>query len=206
MTTLYARTLFPSPLAPLAAPTPPGAIPPLVYRIHHPSARTSYSFSSGFKAKNHTTVLSTTSQLSRFGLAHIHAATNISSPFISVYDNKDHAERVARWVAAKRGEETLVVEIDTQYLGRGPVLRAADLLREEAEQEAVSGVGRRDSAVSGGAGVGLQGREEEDSAWLHEGEYLFMYRIPMQAVRGEIVVARGEVRMESGGIGVIGGR
>ncbi|OAK93672.1 hypothetical protein IQ06DRAFT_235942, partial [Phaeosphaeriaceae sp. SRC1lsM3a] len=171
-------------LPPPAIPAPPpGSVPTLVYRVHHPSARTSYSFSSGFKAKNHTTILSTTSQLSRFGLAHIHFATNISSPFISAYDNKDHAERVARWMASKWGEETLIVEIDTQYLARGPVLRAADLLREEEK-----------------------GLQEIHSAWLHEGEYLFMYSIPIQAVRGHTVVSRGEVRRGSGGVGVIGSR
>lgn len=98
------------------------------------------------------------------------------------------------------------MEIDTQYLARGPVLRAADLLREEEKglQEIV-GSGRRDSAVSGGNG-GVQGREAEHSAWLHEGEYLFMYSIPIQAVRGHTVVSRGEVRRGSGGVGVIGSR
>lgn len=111
------------------------------------------------------------------------------------------------------GEEVLVVEIDTAYLGRGPVVRAADLLRGEKEAGNEGGVdgasGRRDSAVSRGSAASsggvVRGREGDGDAWLHEGEYLIMYRIPMQAVRGQMVVARGEVRRESG-VGVIGSR
>jgi hypothetical protein len=100
-----------------------------VYRIHRPSAQTRYSFSTGFSAKNHTTILNYTSALSRFGLAHLNQQTNISSPFISVYDNLAHAEQVAKHWADKWGEEVLVVSVDTRHFARGPVFRAADLLK-----------------------------------------------------------------------------
>jgi hypothetical protein len=159
-------------------PSAPTAIPDLVYRVHRTSAQTRYSFSTGFSAKNHTTILNYTSALSRFGLAHLHQQTNISSPFISVYDKLTHAEVVARQFAQKYGEDTLVVTIDTRHLARGPVFRAADLLKE---------------------GGGVEGNE-----WLHEGEYLVMYRIPMQAIRDQTPVARGEGAKQNA-VGVIGG-
>ena len=55
--------------------------------------------------------------------------TNISSPFISVYDNLAHAEKVARHWAETWGEEVLLVSVDTRHFARGPVFRAADLLK-----------------------------------------------------------------------------
>jgi hypothetical protein len=143
--------------------------------VHRASAQTRYSFSTGFSAKNHTTILNYTSALSRFGLAHLHQQTNISSPFISVYDKLLHAEAVARHFASKYGEDTMVVEIDTRHLARGPVFRAEDLLRKE--------------------GLGVE--------WLHEGEYLVMYSVPRQAIRGQTPVARGEGAKQNA-IGVIG--
>ena len=74
-------------------------------------------------------ILNYTSALSRFGLAHLNQQTNISSPFISVYDNLSHAEQVARHWAEAWGEEVLVVSVDTRHFARGPVFRAADLLK-----------------------------------------------------------------------------
>ncbi|KAH7392510.1 hypothetical protein BKA66DRAFT_607035 [Pyrenochaeta sp. MPI-SDFR-AT-0127] len=162
-----------SPCHTLSAPLPPAAptsIPPLVFRVHRAGAQTSYAFSSGFSSKNHTTILNYTSALSRFGLAHLRRQTNISSPFISVYDNLTHAESVAKHWAQKYGEDTFVVTVDTRHLARGPVFRAADLLKE------------------GGSDY----KEAEGSEWLHWGEYLVMYRIPAQAIRDQTPVARGE--------------
>jgi hypothetical protein len=152
-------------------------VPNFVYRVHRASAQTRYSFSTGFSAKNHTTILNHTSSLSRFGLAHINQQTNISSPFISVYDDLARAERVAHYFSQKYGEDTLVVTVDTHHLARGPVLRAADLLKD---------------------GTGREGEE-----WLHEGEYLVMYRIPMQAIRGQTPMAKA-VSAKQNSVGVIG--
>ncbi|PVI06837.1 hypothetical protein DM02DRAFT_491944, partial [Periconia macrospinosa] len=87
-----------------------------------------YAFSTGFSAKNHTTILNYLSALSRFGLAHLTRQTNISSPFISVYDDKKHAEAVARYFAEVYEEDTVVVTVDTRYFARGPVFRAVDLV------------------------------------------------------------------------------
>lgn len=108
---------------------PPTTIPHLVYRIQRSTAQTRYSFSTGFAAKNQTTVLNYSSALSRFGLAHLSQQTNISSPFISVYDNLAHAENVALYLAEKWGEEVLIVSVDTRHFARGPIFRAADLLK-----------------------------------------------------------------------------
>ncbi|KAH8708591.1 hypothetical protein GQ44DRAFT_627556, partial [Phaeosphaeriaceae sp. PMI808] len=161
---------------PAATPT---AIPAYVYRVHRTSAQTRYAFSTGFSAKNQTTILNYTSALSRFGLAHLHHQTNISSPFISVYDNQAHAENVARHFGKKYGEDTCVVKVDTQHLARGPVFRAADLMKEG----------------------GGDGKEAEE--WLHWGEYLVMYRIPAQAVRDQTPVVRGDDQRWRA-VGVIG--
>jgi hypothetical protein len=145
--------------------------------VHRASAQTRYSFSTGFSAKNHTTIINYTSGISRFGLAHLNQQTNISSPFISVYDDLAQAERVAHFFTQKYGEDTLVVTVDTRHLARGPVLRAADLLKD---------------------GSGKEGDE-----WLHEGEYLVMYRIPMQAITCQTLVAKG-VNAAQNAFGVIG--
>lgn len=167
------------PLAPPnTAPAAPTAIPALVYRVHHASAQTRYHFSTGFSAKNQTTILNHTLALSRFGLAHLNQQTNISSPFISVYDNLAHAENVAKYFATKYGEDAYVVTVDTRHFARGPVFRAADLLK------------------------GGQGRERDE--WLHWGEYLVMYRIPAQAIRDQTPVARGSDQKWRT-VGVIGG-
>jgi hypothetical protein len=122
--------------------------------VHHPSAQTRYNFSTGFSAKNQTTILNYLSALSRFGL-------------ISVYDSLAHAEKVARHFAAKYGEDTRVVTLDTSYLARGPVFRAADLLKDDE---------------------GGKGKDADE--WLHWGEYLVMYRVPAQAVRVETEIVR----------------
>ncbi|KAH9875383.1 hypothetical protein J1614_004875 [Plenodomus biglobosus] len=181
-------------------PPPPPSIPPLVYRIHHPSSQTRYSFATGFSAKNHTTILAFTTSLSRFGLAHLHQQTNISSPFISVYDDRAHAEAVARSMAPVWREDALLVTVDTRYLARGPVFRAVDLLREVGDGEAGMAKARPGAEAKRG-GPGMGGLDEEA---LHRGEYLVMYRIPAQAVRDQTVVARGE---DQGwrAVGVIGG-
>ncbi|CBX93480.1 predicted protein [Plenodomus lingam JN3] len=93
-------------------------------------------------------------------------------------------------MAAAWAEDVWIVSVDTNYLARGPVFRAVDLLRgEEGEERGKRGkgrAGRRDSA-RGDGGVG-----ELDDETLHRGEYLVMYRIPPQAVRDQTVVARGE--------------
>jgi hypothetical protein len=151
--------------------------------VHRSSAQTRYAFSTGFSAKNQTTILNYTSALSRFGLAHLNQQTNISSPFISVYDNLAHAENVAKHFAQKYGEDTFVVTVDTRHFARGPVFRAADLLKDAA-------------------GQGKGG--DEQSEWLHWGEYLVMYRIPPQAIRDQTPVARGEDQKWRT-VGVIGG-
>jgi hypothetical protein len=128
---LTPTALFAQPATHIPPPpsTPPTTIPPIVYRIHRLNAQTRYSFATGFSAKNQTTILNYTSALSRFGLAHLYQQTNISSPFISVYDNLQHAEDVAKHWAEKWGEEVLVVSVDTRHFARGPVFRAADLLK-----------------------------------------------------------------------------
>lgn len=100
-----------------------------MYRVQRTIAQTRYSFSTGFTAKNQTTILNYTSALSRFGLAHLNRQTNISSPFISVYDDLSHAENVAKYLAETFSEEVLVVSVDTRHFARGPVFRAADLLK-----------------------------------------------------------------------------
>ncbi|KAF1350446.1 hypothetical protein EJ07DRAFT_159586 [Lizonia empirigonia] len=172
--------LFAQPATNLHPPSPsaPTAIPALVYRVHRASAQTRYSFATGFSAKNQTTILNYTSALSRFGLAHLHQQTNISSPFVSVYDDLAHAQRVAAHWADMYGEEVWVVTVDTRHFARGPVFRAADLLKDDDANKA--------------------------DEWLHWGEYLVMYRVPAQAVRDQTPVGRGKVQTWRA-VGVIGG-
>ncbi|EMD64156.1 hypothetical protein COCSADRAFT_66462, partial [Bipolaris sorokiniana ND90Pr] len=179
---------------PTSAPT---AIPPLVYRVHRSTSQTRYSFSTGFSAKNQTTIVNYTSTLSRFSLAHLNQQTNISSPFISVYDNAAHAEAVARYFGERYQEDTWIISVDPAHFARGPVFRAADLLRE--------GVAEAENANSGsnrkkGKGVVDDGADE----WLHWGEYLVMYRIPAQAIRDQTPVAKVGDPLRRG-VGVIGG-
>ncbi|KAF2624134.1 hypothetical protein BU25DRAFT_399327 [Macroventuria anomochaeta] len=174
MAVLFTQPATQLPPSPSSSPI---TIPPLVYRIHRASAQTHYSFSTGFSAKNQTTILNYTSALSRFGLAHLYQQTNISSPFISVYDSLPHAENVAKHWADKWGEEVLVVTVDTRHFARGPVFRAADLLKDAS--------GAKDEC-------------------LHWGEYLVMYRIPAQAIRDQTPVGRGKMETWRA-VGVIGG-
>ncbi|KAF2866111.1 hypothetical protein BDV95DRAFT_459329, partial [Massariosphaeria phaeospora] len=164
-------------------PPTPTSIPSLVYRVHRPGAQTRYHFGTGFSAKNQTTIVNFTSGLSRFGLAHLNCQTNISSPFISVYDNAEHAERVAKYLSRKFGEETWVVTVDTRHLARGPVFRAVDLL-----------------------GGSEQHAADQEAEFLHHGEYLVMYKIPAQAIRDQTPVGRGaEGKWKAvGGLGAIG--
>ncbi|KAH5402908.1 hypothetical protein HBI23_192090 [Parastagonospora nodorum] len=179
MTTLYARNLAPNHLtSPPSPPAPPASIPALLYRVHHTSAQTQYSFSTGFRAKNQSTVLCGTTPLARFGLAHLHHQTNISSPFISMYDNLARAEQVALYFEQKYpGEEVWIVTIDTKHLAWGPVFRAADILKGEADNR---------------------------QGWVHEGEYLVLYTVPKQAVRVETLMTKGKGKY--GAVGLIGGR
>ncbi|EUC48250.1 hypothetical protein COCMIDRAFT_71786, partial [Bipolaris oryzae ATCC 44560] len=181
--------------------TAPTAIPPLVYRVHRSTSQTRYSFSTGFSAKNQTTIVNYTSALSRFGLAHLNQQTNISSPFISVYDNAAHAEAVARYFGERYQEDTWVVSVDPAHFARGPVFRAADLLREGGGVEAENGGGSGSSSDrKKGRGVARDGSDE----WLHWGEYLVMYRIPAQAIRDQTPVAKVGDPLRRG-VGVIGG-
>lgn len=147
--------------------TTTNGVPPFVYRVHRPSAQTRYSFGEGFRSKNQTTIVNYTSILSTFSLAHLHGATNISSPFISAYDNLSQAMRIAEYYSQKYDEETWVVKIDTRHLARGPVFRADAILADEGKEE-------------------LTGWDAE----LHRGEYLIMYRIPPQAIVDETPVGR----------------
>lgn len=140
--------------------TPPN-IPPFVYRVQLPNSRTSYAFNLGLRAKNQTTILNTTSLISQFTLAHINAQTNVSSPLIALYDNFAHAERVASYFAEKLGCQVKVVTIDTKYLGRGPVFWARDIIKEREKTE-----------------------------WLHSGELLVTYQIPVRALTAETPVGR----------------
>ncbi|EOA90684.1 uncharacterized protein SETTUDRAFT_63263, partial [Exserohilum turcica Et28A] len=152
-----------------------------------------YSFSTGFSAKNQTTIVNYTSALSRFGLAHLRQQTNISSPFISVYDSLAHAEAVARYFGDRYMEDTWVVTVDPAHFARGPVFRAADLLRDANACEA-----------QGGAKGGKKGADAAADQWLHWGEYLVMYRIPAQAIRDQTPIAKvGDQRCRA--VGVIGG-
>ncbi|USP80944.1 hypothetical protein yc1106_08218 [Curvularia clavata] len=180
--------------SPLASTSAPTAIPPLVYRVHRSGSQTRYSFSTGFSAKNQTTIVNYTSALSRFGLAHLNQQTNISSPFISVYDNLAHAEAVARYFGERYEEDTWVVTVDPAHFARGPVFRAADLLRKEASDEIECSNNKK-------KGRGLGDVADE---WLHWGEYLVMYRIPAQAIRDQTPIAKvGDQKRK--GVGVIGG-
>ncbi|KAJ4356243.1 uncharacterized protein N0V89_004273 [Didymosphaeria variabile] len=154
----------------------PESIPSFVYRVHRNRSQTQYDFSTGFRAKNQTTIINQLFHLDRFGLAHLHQQTNISSPFISVYRSQAHAEEVARYFARLYDEDTWVVTIDTNHLSRGPVFWAANLLKGQELTAA--------------------------QLWLHEGEYLCLYRISPQAIRDQTRV----VRKESRDYGVIGGR
>ena len=179
-TALYTLTQ-PHPIyAPSGSTSAPTAWPPQVYRVHRTSSQTRYSFSTGFSSKNQTTIVNYTSALSRFGLAHLNQQTNISSPFISVYDNLAHAEAVAKHLGERYGEDTWVVTVDPAHFARGPVFRAMDILKDSA------------------------GGKDANAEWLHYGEYLVMYRIPPQAIRDETPVCRGaDQRWRA--VGVIGG-
>jgi hypothetical protein len=124
--------------------------------------------------------VNSTSILSTFSLAHLRGATNISSPFISTYDNLSQAIHIAEYFSQHYGEETWVVKIDTRHLARGPVFRAAAILADEGR-------------------TGLTSWEAE----LHRGEYLIMYRIPPQAIVDETPVGRRDVA-RWGAVGAVG--
>lgn len=90
-----------------------------------------------------------------------------------------------------------MVTVDPAHFARGPVFRAADLLREEPSGELACSNNKK------------KGRRSEDVAnvadeWLHWGEYLVMYRIPAQAIRDQTPIAKvGDQKQK--GVGVIGG-
>ncbi|KAJ4297887.1 hypothetical protein N0V90_005786 [Kalmusia sp. IMI 367209] len=151
----------------------------IVYRVHRAGAQTRYSFSTGFAAKNQTTIVNFPSIRDRFGLAHLNQQTNISSPFVSVYKSLSHAEAVARHFAERYNEDTYVVTIDTNHLPRGPVFWAATIL----------------------TGQDLSAEQK----WLHEGEYLVMYRIGPQAIRDQTLVVKRDTQGWRAP-GVVGGR
>lgn len=95
-----------------------------------------------------------------------------------MYDDLARAERVARYFEQKYpGEGVWIVTIDTKYLAWGPVFRAADILKGEADN--------------------IQG-------CLHEGEYLVLYTVPRQAVRVETLVTKGKDKHVA--VGLIGMR
>ena len=158
--------------------TTPTQVPALVYRVHRDSCQTKYSFGTGFSAKNHTTIINQASLIEKFGLAHLTRQTNISSPFISVYDSAAHANQVARYLTMKYGEDTKVVEIDTRRFARGPPFRAADILKNIPQSD--------------------------EDKFLHQGEYMLMYTIPREALVVETKVGFG-VDTKRRAVGVIGG-
>jgi hypothetical protein len=159
----------------------PTSIPARVYRIDRPGSQTRYTYGTGFTAKNHTTILNSPFLVDRFGNAHLNEQTNISSPLISVYDNLAHAEQVAHYLVKKHGERTTVVTIDTSRWARGPVFRAADILRNRGEE--------------------LSAKER----FMHQGEYMVMYNIPREAIVTETPIAYAADAMHSTrGVGVIG--
>lgn len=145
----------------------PERIPDTVYRVQLPNAQTKYSFSEGFRAKNQTTILSTPHLVDRFGMAHLRHQTNISSPFISVYTDLAHATHVAQRLSERYGTACKLVSIDTRHFARGPLFRAADVLKNASED------------VKNAHPIPL----EDD--FMHQYEYLVQYRIPAQALINE---------------------
>jgi hypothetical protein len=76
------------------------------------SSQTRYAFSTGFgNAIVQTTIVNYTSALSGFGLAHLNQQTNISFPFISVYDNMALVGALPQivWVIINTHRELLLV-------------------------------------------------------------------------------------------------
>lgn len=74
-----------------------------------------------------------------------------------------------------------MVTIDTSRWARGPVFRAADILRNRGEE------------------LSAEGR------FLHQGEYMVMYNIPREAIVTETPIAYAADAMRSTrGVGVIG--
>lgn len=112
-----------------------------------------------------------------------------------MFDNLAHAEAVARYFGERYAEDTWVVTVDPAHFARGPVFRAADLLREEARGE----IERTNNSKRKGKGAGDVADE-----WLHWGEYLVMYRIPAQAIRDQTPIAKVGDQTRKG-VGVIGG-
>jgi hypothetical protein len=148
---------------------PPTVVPKTVYRVDYSGSQTTFSPTAGFLARNQSTIINTPQQIQRFAIPHLLWQSNISSPFISVFADKEHAERWARDLAERNNSNSLyyVVAIDTEKLARGPIFRAADIL----------------------AGRVLSEMEEG----LHFSEYLVLHRIPGQALREEIIVSAGVV-------------
>ncbi|KAF2200522.1 hypothetical protein GQ43DRAFT_70119 [Delitschia confertaspora ATCC 74209] len=141
----------------------PTAVPRTVYRVDYMSSQTTFNKTDGFRARNQTTIINTPSTLQKYAMPHLAWQTNFSSPFISVFADKQHAERWARTFAEKNGDKCYVVSVDTTKLARGPIFRAADLL----------------------ADVELSPAEES----MHFSEYLVLHRIPGMALIEEIIVS-----------------
>ncbi|OCL03178.1 hypothetical protein AOQ84DRAFT_227877 [Glonium stellatum] len=144
----------------------PTSIPSALYRVDYPGSQTSFSPTEGFRARNMHTIIANVQQLHFYASAHFNWASNISSPFISVFADRTRAEHWAcGFSEGDGGKECYVVAISTAALGRGPIFRAADLI---------------------GAGV-----QSPIVASQHWSEYLVLYRVPVAALINEIVISAG---------------
>ncbi|KAF2808699.1 uncharacterized protein BDZ99DRAFT_418067, partial [Mytilinidion resinicola] len=146
--------------------TNPLSLPPFLYRVDYPGSRTVLT-ATGFVAANTTTTISSTTALRHHASAHFDWRSRSPSPFISLFADRAHAINWAQAISALKGDAVCyVTQINTAALGPGPIFRAADLL----------GAG----AGEGGGGGGQ-----------HESEYLVLWRIPIEACVGEVVVRAG---------------
>lgn len=145
----------------------PTSIPSTFYRVGYAGSQTSFSPTVGFRARNIRTIIANTQQLHFYASAHFNWASNIISPFISVFADRTHAECWARGFSERNGgKECYVVAISTAALGRGPIFRTADLID-----------------------AGVQSPMEASQHWS---EYLVLYRIPVAALIDEVVVSAGK--------------
>ncbi|KAF2745954.1 hypothetical protein M011DRAFT_128070 [Sporormia fimetaria CBS 119925] len=145
-------------------PSPPSCLPPYVYRLHFPTSQTKYpDETGGFRSKNQSTHPQRLDRARTFATAHLKGQTNVSSPFVSVFDNLNHAKTMALSYAQHLDMEITLVTIDTTRLARGPIFRAQDVLRPS------------------------------DAGWdhpMHKGEYLLLHRVPGHACVEEMYVGR----------------
>ncbi|OCK88641.1 uncharacterized protein K441DRAFT_700360 [Cenococcum geophilum 1.58] len=144
----------------------PTSIPSTFYRVGYAGSQTSFSPTVGFRARNIPTIIANTQQLHFYASAHFNWASNIISPFISVFADRMHAECWARGFSERNGgKECYVVAVSTAALGRGPIFLAADLID-----------------------AGVQSPMEASQHWS---EYLVLYCIPVAALIDEVVVSAG---------------